>query len=189
LEVDTEYQRKKGNYEKVAVGLEVERQQLEQLCQGNEEEALREESRYHFLQSLCTIGKVKVQRVRQEERWEKGDGRLLPDFKCYQDLYTHKLRQQEALSKQLRRQQRTIKETEQTSVKQKHMFTTLHALLKCKLAVAKGQVARATRVSGDGPGGGGLGQGDESYLKAMDYAMGSGGRGVGAPNIMTLEHS
>lgn len=46
------------------------------------------------------------------KRWEKGDGRLLPEFQCHRDLYEHKLRQQEALSKQLRRQQRSIKENE-----------------------------------------------------------------------------
>lgn len=45
-------------------------------------------------------------------RWEKGEGRLLPEFQCHRDLYEHKLRQQEALSKQLRRQQRSIKENE-----------------------------------------------------------------------------
>ena len=48
----------------------------------------------------------------QRERWEKGEGRLLPEFQCHRDLYEHKLRQQEALSKQLRRQQRSIKENE-----------------------------------------------------------------------------
>ncbi|CAM9909571.1 unnamed protein product, partial [Choristocarpus tenellus] len=65
-----EYQQKKGVYEKVAVGLEVERQQLEQVCNAEQEDALREESRYHYLQSLCTIGEVNVQRIRQEERCE-----------------------------------------------------------------------------------------------------------------------
>lgn len=56
---------------KVAVGLEVERQQLEHQCNGGQDDALAEESRYHFLQSLCSITDARVQRVRQEERYSK----------------------------------------------------------------------------------------------------------------------
>lgn len=52
----------------VAVGLEVERQQLERECNSSQEDALNEESRYHFLQSLCSITEASAQRVRQEER-------------------------------------------------------------------------------------------------------------------------
>ncbi|CAN0456322.1 unnamed protein product, partial [Ectocarpus sp. 12 AP-2014] len=112
MEIESEYQEKRGAHEKVAVGLEVERQQLEHECNTSQEDALAEESRYHFLQSLCSITEARLQSVRQDERWEKGDGRLLPEFQCHRDLYEHKLRQQEALSKQLRRQQRSIKENE-----------------------------------------------------------------------------
>lgn len=52
----------------VAVGLEVERQQLEHECNTSQEEALAEESRYHFLQSLCSITEARLQSVRQDER-------------------------------------------------------------------------------------------------------------------------
>ncbi|CAN0537131.1 unnamed protein product, partial [Scytosiphon promiscuus] len=68
----------------------------------------------------------------KNERWEKGEGRLLPEFQCHRDLYEHKLRQQEALSKQLRRQQRSIKENEGGSTVQRRMFGGLHVLLKSK---------------------------------------------------------
>lgn len=53
---------------KVAVGLEVERQQLEHECNSTQEDALAEESRYHFLQSLCSITEAKLRSVRQDER-------------------------------------------------------------------------------------------------------------------------
>lgn len=54
---------------KVAVGLEVERQQLEHECNTSQEDALTEESRYHFLQSLCSITEARLQGVRQDERY------------------------------------------------------------------------------------------------------------------------
>lgn len=150
--------------------------------------------------------------TRTKIRWEKGDGRLLPEFQCYRDLYEHKLRQQEALSKQLRRQQRTIKESEGDSTTQRKMFAGLHTLLKCKLQItvraasgsavggsidglggagAGGGLGGRAR-GGDGGGGGGGGRRfmrsgdgiDEAYLKAIDAQSGRGG---GAPDIMTLE--
>ncbi|CAM9341531.1 unnamed protein product [Ascophyllum nodosum] len=195
MEVEVEYEEQRVAYDKVAVALEVERQQLEHECNGCQEDALAEESRYHFLQSLCSITEARVQSIRQEERWEKGEGRLLPEFQCHRDLYEHKLRQQEALGKQLRRQQRLIKENESGKTAQRRMFSGLHVLLKVKTELAaKGQ--------GCGIHGAGFGQGgritsgggvDEAYLKAIDaQTRGSSrcsgrGRGGGAPDIMTLD--
>jgi hypothetical protein len=59
-----------------------------------------------------------VVQVRQEEKWESGEGRLLPEFKCYKELYQNKITQQESLSKQLRKQQKTIKENEASYTEQ-----------------------------------------------------------------------
>lgn len=51
------------------MGLEVERQQLEHECNTSQDDALTEESRYHFLQSLCSITDARLQSVRQDERY------------------------------------------------------------------------------------------------------------------------
>lgn len=135
-------------------------------------------------------------------RWEKGEGRLLPEFQCYRDLYEHKLRQQEALSKQLRRQQRSIKEKEAGCTVQRKMFAGLHALLRCKadLALHKRTVGAGVDGGGMFGGVGGAGEGgrrgstgagsgrhrggrgfagagggvDEAYLKAIDAQAGIG---------------
>lgn len=119
-------------------------------------------------------------------RWEKGDGRLLPEFQSYRDLYEHKLRQQEAMSKQLRRQQRSIKEDEAGNTKQRKMFASLRDLLRCKLNVAgRSKVDVEQR---DGPGdlfGGFSGAGDDggrqgnSGVAAGAGKAGSGGMFVG----------
>ncbi|CAM9655092.1 unnamed protein product [Pylaiella littoralis] len=203
MEIEAEYQEKRGGHDKVAVGLEVERQQLEHECNTSQEDALAQESRYHFLQSLCSIAEARLQSVRQDERWEKGEGRLLPEFQCHRDLYEHKLRQQEALSKQLRRQQRTIKDSEGSSTVQRRMFGGLHALLKCKMVLNGGggvDIIGGGGIPIKGSGGGGSGGGsrgrggmDEAYLKAIDAQQGGvggsggGGRLGGAPDVMTLE--
>jgi hypothetical protein len=54
---------------------------------GEQSEALQEESRYHTLAALRSIADARVLTVDQEARWQAGDGRLLPDFKCLKDLY------------------------------------------------------------------------------------------------------
>ena len=99
-EVENTYFQKRSTYEKVAVGLEVDRQQLEQVrrrsnsssnssssssdsitivnllyslsyivftiqeCDAFQEECLREESRYHYLNSLISIMDANLERVR-----------------------------------------------------------------------------------------------------------------------------
>ncbi|CAM9458362.1 unnamed protein product, partial [Phaeothamnion confervicola] len=160
-EIEADYQRKRSGYEKAAMGIEVERQQLEKECDTLQEACLREESRFHFLQSLCSIARAQLERVRQEEAWDRGDGRLLPDFKCYKDLYEHKLRQQESMSKQLRRQQKSIREREGGGAEQRKAFLRLQEVLRCKLA-AKQRVLRERQGGGGGDlgglgGGGGYG--------------------------------
>lgn len=85
---------------------------LSQECEAFQGECLREESRYHYLHALMGILEVHVDKVKQEEKWEAGDGRLLPEFKSYKELYQNKISQQESLSKQLRKQQKSIKENE-----------------------------------------------------------------------------
>ena len=47
----------------------MERQQLEHECNTSQEDALTEESRYHFLQSLCSITEARLESVRQDERY------------------------------------------------------------------------------------------------------------------------
>ncbi|KAG5191213.1 intraflagellar transport protein 81 [Tribonema minus] len=162
-DVEAEYARRRNAYDKVAVGLEVERSQLEQECDALQTEALQEESRFHFLAALTGVAEARLARIEQERKWQGGEGRLLPDFKCLKDLYENKLRQQEGLSKALRRQQRTIRETEGASALQRRMYGDLQALLRCKLALRR----RAAAEGGGGGGGGALGS-DEAYLKAMD---------------------
>merc|ERR1711988_282776 len=131
-QVDMEWSAKKKEYDKVALQLESERLDLEKECDAFQDECLQEESRYLFLNCLVQMWEVKLKRVKDEERWAKNDGRLLPNFKCYEDLYNNKLTQQQHLSEQLRRQKAGIETNEGAHMKQRAMFSDLYKLLKCK---------------------------------------------------------
>lgn len=83
----SQYEEKKNTYDKVAVGLEMEKQALEKECNTYQDEALREESRYHCLQHLISIAKIRLERAEQEKKWQHGEGRMVRDFASFKDLY------------------------------------------------------------------------------------------------------
>lgn len=103
LEVETIYKDKKSHFDKVAVGFDMEKSQLEKDCDAFQEECLREESRFHYLNSLTNIARIKLERAEQEKKWQSGDGRMMRDFTSFKELYQNKLSQQEQLTKQLRK--------------------------------------------------------------------------------------
>ena len=158
---DTEgdYNERKGTFDKVAVGLELEKQSLEKECDDCQEECLREESRYHYLHSLVSLARIRLERAEQEKKWQDKDGRMMRDFASFKELYAQKVTQQEQLIKQLRKKQKDLKETSEAMSNQKTNFNSLQALLKLKLGV----------VSGSGSGGGMRGGlGADSY-EAMSF--------------------
>ena len=95
---------------------------------------MREESRYHYLNCLVSIAKIKIERANQEKKWQSGDGsRMMRDFSSYKELYSQKITQQEQLTKQLRRQQKELKETAGVMTNQKSSFRQLLQLLDAKM--------------------------------------------------------
>ena len=47
---------------------------------------MREESRYHYLNCLVSIAKIKIERANQEKKWQSGDGsRMMRDFSSYKE--------------------------------------------------------------------------------------------------------
>jgi anion-transporting ArsA/GET3 family ATPase len=100
----------------------MEKQTLEKECNQFQEECLREESRYHQLQNLINITKIRYDRCEQEKKWQHGQGRLMRDFASLKELYTNKLAQQEQLTKQLRKRQKELKENSGALTNQKTNF-------------------------------------------------------------------
>ena len=85
------------------------------------------------MQCLISIEDAKYQKIKHEMDFEQGNGRLLRDFNTFQDLYKHKISQQESLSKELRKKQKSLKETSTGSVQQRTQFDNLLQLLQMKL--------------------------------------------------------
>jgi len=132
-EVEQEYLEKKAIYENTAVGLETERIKLENDCNSFQQECIREESRFHFLNCLAGIADSQLNRIQNELAYQRGEGRLLRDFKSYRDLYNHKIQQQEHLAKELRKRQKVLKENAGANTEQRQMFVDLKRLLQTKV--------------------------------------------------------
>lgn len=169
-ELEVEYLEKKSVYENTAVGLESERIKLENDCNAFQQECIREESRFHHLGALTEIANAKLNRVQDELSYQKGEGRLLRDFKSYKDLYSQKIQQQEQLSKELRKKQKALKENASDNSEQRQMFVDLKRLLSVKTQVKSKE--------------------NQRYNEAMNnnqevYDM---GHDVGGANIMTVTH-
>jgi hypothetical protein len=117
----------------VAVGLEVERQAAEADADRAQAEALQEESNYHYFQNLTAIAEAAVARVRNEEKWQQGQGHLLPNFRTYADLYKDKEARQKALKEQLQKQKASIAANEPEAMEQRKLFLDLSKLLAAKV--------------------------------------------------------
>jgi hypothetical protein len=87
MDVESEYLERKSTYDKVAVGLELEKQALERDCDMYQDECLKEESRFHELNCRTTISKIKLQKADQEKKWQTGNGQFMRDFKTLKDFY------------------------------------------------------------------------------------------------------
>merc|ERR1712010_150743 len=148
-----------------AVGLETERSRLQKEC-----ECLREESRYHYLNSLSDIADGQLERVREEAKFERGEGRLLRNFKTWRELYQNKVQQQEQLAKQLRKQQKSIKENEGPNMAQRAQFLDLQSLLALKLKLYKELAGQQQKD-------------DAANISAFDTME------IGGANVMTIDQS
>lgn len=145
--LESEYVEKKEAYDKIAISYEVDRQALEKECDTSQDDYLREETRYHTLNSLNSIAKIKVERAEQEKKFRSGDGKLMRDFASLKDLYAHKISQQEQLTKQLRKRQKDLKENASIMSNQKVNFKTLQGLLDAKQRSIRGSTAAAAAAS------------------------------------------
>jgi hypothetical protein len=98
---------------------------------------MEEESQYHFINCLSLIDQVRRDQVAQEQRYLAGDEKFSSEHKSYKDLYDRVIGEQETLSKNLRGEQKNIKETHESDVGQRQMFLNLRRLLQCKLKTNK----------------------------------------------------
>ncbi|KAK7873068.1 hypothetical protein R5R35_000352 [Gryllus longicercus] len=130
-EVTEEYERKKQTYDSTAAGLESTTSKLEQVVRNLREEVLSNESKYHHLQAEIIITQVNIDRLSDELR-NYVSGSHSDKNKSLREQLMNCINEQEKLSRQLKDDQRLVKENQNNRARQMKLWTDLEALLECK---------------------------------------------------------
>ncbi|XP_018587006.1 intraflagellar transport protein 81 homolog [Scleropages formosus] len=130
-ELNQEYEEKKAQYESCAAGLESNRSKLEQEVKALREEMEQEESRYHYISCMREITEVKIQRAADEMKaYVSSDQQERK--KTIREQYMKNIAEQESLGKKLREQQKEVRESHGSNMKQMKMWRDLEQLMECK---------------------------------------------------------
>jgi len=155
-EAEDVWMQEKARYESVASGLEAEKLSLEREADAAQTEVIAEESRRAMLLALADETQARIDRAKEEANYEREEGpRYLRDFKTLKDVYNQKLSQLEALSKELRKKQKDIRDNSSLHAAQRAKFLDLKKLLLAKLTQY-----RTGQASGNGSEGK---QGDDVF--------------------------
>ena len=141
---ETYYLEKKTAYNNQKAGIDADLGNVQSEADEAAKEAAHEESQACYYESAASIERVKLKRVEDEKAGNFR--RTLPDgteITSYKQLYTAKVKQQEAASKELRERQKRIKENVGGNVKQVKMFRDLHKLLNAKMEAQRRARAEA----------------------------------------------
>lgn len=131
-ELTAEYEQKKRVYDTTAAGLESTTAKLEQEVQNVKEEIQTSESKYHLLQAESVISQVKLDQLAEEMRFYVGSTAGSEKTKSLRDQLTKKINEQEKLSRQLKEDQRIVKDNQANRSQQMKLWTDLKKLLECK---------------------------------------------------------
>jgi len=134
-ELTVEYDERKGIYETTAAGLESNMSKLDQEVRALREEVLAEESRYHYMEAMIEILDVQQKRIDEEiKSYVNTDGTK----KSLRDKYSQRIHEQEVLGKQLREQQKYLRENQGPNMHQMKMWNDLTQILRCKKEMMSG---------------------------------------------------
>jgi len=135
--IEAVYRSKKAQYDNVSLGFESERLKLEQDVQSNAAAVADDQSHYHFLHAFATVTTAKQIQVAKEAQ--------------YKELYEKAIAAQEAGTKALRLEKKTVSEKHDEHVKQRALFGALKVILQKKLDITRNP--QLGQITGGGAGG------------------------------------
>ena len=147
-ETSTEYEGKKAAYERANAFVESERQRLEEDTKRLVEETTALESKFHLLNCKLQLHDALLQRATNEQAFQAGERRMSAGAKSIKDLYQMRMTEQAAVSNEMRKNQKIIKETSEVNGRQVKLFTDLRRLLALKSQLVK-QDGQASGVARD----------------------------------------
>ena len=141
-QVEARYLEKKGAYDQAKSGVDGELSKLTSDVRLLESEVLEAEQSYHELNMQLQTADSKIQRALREQRnIRKEEGaRHSKDYATLGEQYTFEIGRLDEQCKDLRKEQKSVKENHEPTLKQKTAFSQLEKLMQIKLKVAKAEM-------------------------------------------------
>mmetsp|Transcript_44907 Transcript_44907/g.103779 ORF Transcript_44907/g.103779 Transcript_44907/m.103779 type:complete len:673 (-) Transcript_44907:371-2389(-) len=136
-QVEVKYMEKKSAYDQAKSSMDGELNKVAGEVRQLENEVLDAEQSYHELNMQLCAAESKLQRAHRETRCQQKEQKHSPEFETLTDQYTAEISRLDEQCKELRKEQKIVKETHEDNLKQKRAFTQLEKLMTVKLKIAK----------------------------------------------------
>lgn len=136
-QLEVKYLEKKAIYDQAKAGIDAELSRVAGEVQQLEVEALEAEQNYHELNMQLCAAETKLQRAHYEERCLRKEDRYSEAFATLSEKYVKDIERLDEQCKDLRKEQKLVKDCHEDNLQQKRAFVQLEQLMRVKLKVAK----------------------------------------------------
>lgn len=145
-QVEVKYLEKKAAYDQARSGMDSELSRVSGEVKQLETEVLDAEQSYHELNMQLTNAEAKLQRAHWETRClRKEEGaRFSQDYATMAEYYAAETARLDEQCRDLRKEQKVVKETHEDALKQKKAFVALEKLMSVKFKVARQELQNLT---------------------------------------------
>jgi intraflagellar transport protein 81 len=150
-EMESQYTEASQAYSASLAGIQSEAVALEREVSGYQRDITSDQSKYAQLNALMNLLDIEQDRILQEMKAYVGGGgdeslELIQQqrgFKTYRDLFTKKIQEAEAMTRNLKEQQKVVKSSQDTRLGQLKEFDNLYKLLEKKSQVNRDLLLKA----------------------------------------------
>lgn len=136
-QVEVKYLEKKSAYDQAKSSMDGDLGKVTGEVRQLEQEVLEAEQQYHELNMQLCAAESRLQRAHRETRCLRKEERYSQEFGTLSEHYATEISRLDELCRDLRKQQKIVKETHEGNLKQKKGFSQLERLMKIKLKVVK----------------------------------------------------
>lgn len=136
-QVEAQYLEKKAVYDQAKTAIDVEKSKVETDVKQFEQGVLESEQQYFELHMNSQAAESRLQRAQKEARCVRKEERYSSEYTTLGEQYTAEITRLDEHCRELRKEQKTVKDTHDDNLYQKKAFTQLEKLMKVKLKVAK----------------------------------------------------
>lgn len=139
--VESKYIEKKNIYDVVKLQVDQEYGKVKTDVQKLEREVLAQEKKYHELNVMLTSVEARLQQADREVQCAQGKERYNEEFSSLSAVYNNEINKLEQNSRDLRKQQKEVKENYESNRQQRNIVSQLAELMAVKLRVSQHEAA------------------------------------------------